>query len=259
MTVSPLKRKLSRRKTLEGTFGNPSKLWQIFNLFSGRKIAIIVSSWCYKSLTCLSAGCEETRIWLAWLNYFQKCNQPRFHRALNLQLIRSAKIACKVDAYLYVPLCQPENTTCCKEVLSFSLFNLFNLSSTKGQFLNSCPTCWQYAHANATSIVGCVVVIGIFHWTSGHSTVPMIDTLGQIVWRSGCVCQTTIGVATISICSTSCWEPDLCEGFHSKLHSFPIGLKVGCILIFNMLSLDSKHEPIQMYNNQQLVLIEKAQ
>jgi hypothetical protein len=26
MTVSPLKRKLSRRKTLEGTFGNPSKL-----------------------------------------------------------------------------------------------------------------------------------------------------------------------------------------------------------------------------------------
>jgi hypothetical protein len=32
-----------------------------------------------------------------------------------------------------------------KEVLNYSLINHFNLSSTKGQFLNSCPTCWQYA------------------------------------------------------------------------------------------------------------------
>jgi hypothetical protein len=31
-------------------------------------------------------------------------------------------------------------TTCYIEVLSSSLINLFNLSSTKGQFLNSCPT-----------------------------------------------------------------------------------------------------------------------
>jgi len=33
----------------------------------------------------------------------------------------------------------------CKEVMSYSFINLFNLSSKKRQFLNSCPTCWQYA------------------------------------------------------------------------------------------------------------------
>jgi hypothetical protein len=33
-----------------------------------------------------------------------------------------------------------------KEIMSSSFINHFNLSSTKGQSLNSCPTCWQYAH-----------------------------------------------------------------------------------------------------------------
>jgi hypothetical protein len=32
-----------------------------------------------------------------------------------------------------------------KEVLSSSFNNRFNLSSTKGQFLNSCLPYWQYA------------------------------------------------------------------------------------------------------------------
>ncbi len=37
------------------------------------------------------------------------------------------------------------DTTSCKEVKGSYFINLFNLSSTKGQFLNSCPSCWQYA------------------------------------------------------------------------------------------------------------------
>jgi hypothetical protein len=37
----------------------------------------------------------------------------------------------------------------------------------------------------------------------------------------------------------------------------PTGLKVGCIL--NLLWLDSKQKPVQMYNNQQPVLIERVQ
>jgi hypothetical protein len=32
-----------------------------------------------------------------------------------------------------------------REVLNFSLINCFILTSTKGKWLNSCPTCWQYA------------------------------------------------------------------------------------------------------------------
>jgi len=56
---------------------------------------------------------------------------------------------------------------------------------------------------------------------------------------------------TISTNSTSCWKPNLCEGYVVV----PTGLKVGCIPIVNLLSLDSKDELIQMYSNQQLVLI----
>jgi hypothetical protein len=64
-----------------------------------------------------------------------------------------------------------------RKVLSFSLINHFNLSSTKGQFLNSCPTCWQYAQVNAISIVGYGFVIGMRHWTSGCSMIPITSTL----------------------------------------------------------------------------------
>jgi hypothetical protein len=71
------------------------------------------------------------------------------------------------------------NTIDYREVLSSSLINCFNLSSTKGKFLNSCPRCWQYAHAYVISIVGCAFVISIFCQTCGHSMVPIIGTLDQ--------------------------------------------------------------------------------
>jgi hypothetical protein len=47
---------------------------------------------------------------------------------------------------------------------------------------------------------------------------------------------------TTSTNSTSCWKPNLCEGYVVV----PIGLKVGCIPISNMLRLDSKQEPVHM-------------
>jgi hypothetical protein len=58
ISVSPLKKKWSRMKTLVEIFGNPSKLQQIVYLFCGRKLAIFVSWW-YMSLGCLSSDCEK--------------------------------------------------------------------------------------------------------------------------------------------------------------------------------------------------------
>ncbi len=110
------------------------------------------------------------------------------------------------------------DTTSYKKVLSYSFGNLFNLSCTKGKFLNSCPTCWQFAHANVTSTMGWVVITDILCWTSGRSVVPMTCTFGQTIWWSGYVCWITIGAATISTGSTNYWKPYLCESFCSKLH-----------------------------------------
>ncbi len=45
------------------------------------------------------------------------------------------------------------NTIGCRKVWSSSLINFFNLSSTKEQYLNSCPTCWQYAQVNVVVII----------------------------------------------------------------------------------------------------------
>jgi hypothetical protein len=93
------------------------------------------------------------------------------------------------------------DTTSCREVLSSFLINCFSLSSTKGQFLNSCPTYWQYAHINVISKIGNAFITGIFQWTCGRSMVPITCTL------SGCVCQTSIGTMTTSIGSKWVWEP----------------------------------------------------
>jgi hypothetical protein len=111
------------------------------------------------------------------------------------------------------------DTIGCREVMSSSLINCLSLSSTKGRFLNSSPTCWQYAHANAISTIGWAFVIDILCWTSGHSIVPIISTFGQIVWLSGCVCWTITNIATISIGSTCGWELHRCESLCYRLHS----------------------------------------
>ncbi len=140
-----------------------------------------------------------------------------------------------------------------------SIINIFNLSSIKGQFLNSCPICSQYVHVNASSTMGWVVVNGIFCWTSGHSTIPMTNTLGQTIWWSGCVCWTTIRVAIASTDSTSCCKLNLSEGIFPNYIDIPTRLKVGYTPILNMLGLDSKQEPIQMYSNHQSFFIERVQ
>jgi len=103
--------------------------------------------------------------------------------------------------------------------------------------------------------MGCVVVTNIFCWTNGHAMIPMIGTFSQTIWWNSCVCQITTRAVTTSTNSTSCWKPNLCEGYVVV----PIGLKVGWIPILNLLWLDSKHELIQMYSNQQLVMIKKAE
>jgi hypothetical protein len=82
-----------------------------------------------------------------------------------------------------------------RKVPSSSFINRFNLSSTKGQFLNSCSTCWQYAHVNAISTIGYGVVIDIFCWIGGYSTVP----------KTSILCQTPL--VTCCVCRTICYEP----------------------------------------------------
>jgi hypothetical protein len=107
-----------------------------------------------------------------------------------------------------------------REVLSFSLINCYSLSSTKGQFLNSCPTCWQYAQVNVISTMGYEVVIGIFHWISCCSTVPITSIFDQTPWMIGCVCQIVISIVITSIGFACCWKLDWCEVLCSKLRSY---------------------------------------
>ncbi len=166
-------------------------------LYSTRLIYTVIGCPIISGVTC----CGQPKCWLTGIGLV-------------------TKLSCGQICCTYTPTCVPRvfNTTCCREVISSSLINLFNLSSIKGQFLNSCLTYWQYVHANATSTMGWVVVIGIFCWTSGHSTIPMINTLGQTIWWSGCVCWTTIGAATAStnwlLRTKSMWRS------HSKLHRY---------------------------------------
>jgi len=68
------------------------------------------------------------------------CDQPKCWLT-NIRLV--TKFGCGRICYIGTPTCVVGmfGTTCCREVLSFFLINLFNLSSTKGQFLNSCLAC----------------------------------------------------------------------------------------------------------------------
>jgi hypothetical protein len=128
----------------------------------------------------------------------------------------------------------------------------------KGTTFELMSLCWQYAHVNATSTMGWVVVTGILCWITGHSTVPMTNTLGQTILWSGCVYCITTRVTIASTSSTGCWKLNLCESLAPSYVVIPIGLKVGCTPILNVLWLDSKQELVQMYSNQQPVLIERA-
>jgi hypothetical protein len=82
-------------------------------------------------------GCSQLKWWLIGIGLVTKLDCGR--------------ICCTCTPTWVASVLDP---TGCKEVISYSFINLFNLSSTKGQFLNSCPTCWQYAYVNAISIVG---------------------------------------------------------------------------------------------------------
>ncbi len=57
-----------------------------------------------------------------------------------------AKLDCGWSCCIGTPTCVIGvlGITGYKKVMNYSLINHFNLSSTKGQSLNSCPTCWQY-------------------------------------------------------------------------------------------------------------------
>jgi len=106
-----------------------------------------------------------------------------------------------------------------EKFLSSSFINCLNLSSTKGQFLNSCPSYWQYAHVNVISMVGYEVITSILRWTSGCSMVPITSIFDQTPWVIGCVCQTTTCIMIASTGSTCYWKLDQHEGLCSKLHN----------------------------------------
>ncbi len=85
------------------------------------------------------------------------------------------KPSCGQNCCIGTPTCVADvlSTISCKEVMNLFLINHVSLSSTKGQFLSSCPICWQYAHHNVISMVGCMLRIGILDWTCGCSMVPL--------------------------------------------------------------------------------------
>jgi hypothetical protein len=61
--------------------------------------------------------------------------------------LTNVKLVTKSDYGVSCCTCTPTcvigmlGTTSCRQVMSFFLINCLNLSSTNGQFLNSCPTC----------------------------------------------------------------------------------------------------------------------
>jgi hypothetical protein len=69
------------------------------------------------------------------------CCQPRCWLIGVEQL---TKPGCGEHCYIGTPTCIDNvlGTIRCKEVVSSSFINHFSLSSTKGQFLKLCATCW---------------------------------------------------------------------------------------------------------------------
>jgi hypothetical protein len=76
-----------------------------------------------------------------------------------------------------------------RAILSSSFVNRFNLSSTKGQSLNSHPTCWQYAHVDVlgcitipTSLkVDCVPILNPLQLVSKYYPTTNVDWVGIII------------------------------------------------------------------------------
>jgi hypothetical protein len=102
------------------------------------------------------------------------CYQPRCWLT-NIELL--TKPSCGQNCCIGTPTCVANvlSTIGCKEVMNPSLINHFSLSSINRQFLNSCPTCWQYAHDDVILMVGCMLRIGI-HWSCGCLMVSIIGT-----------------------------------------------------------------------------------
>jgi hypothetical protein len=74
---------------------------------------------------------------------------------MNVRLI--TKPSCGQICYTCTMTCVVNvlNTIGYREVLSSFFVNRFSISSTKGQSLNSCPTCWQYAHVD---VLGSIII-----------------------------------------------------------------------------------------------------
>jgi len=91
------------------------------------------------------------------------------------------KPGCGQSCCIGTPTCVDNvfGTIGCKEVVSSSFINNFSLSSTKGQSLKSCATCWQYAHNDAISTTGCMLGTSRLHWTCDRSIIPITCTFGQ--------------------------------------------------------------------------------
>jgi hypothetical protein len=86
----------------------------------------------------------------------------------------------------------------CKVVMTFFLKSCLSLSSTKGQYLNSCPTYgfkWIGYHLNNKIIStwnGGIIT------TCGHSICPKIGVACQTCWLGGCPCHIVIGIVDAS-------------------------------------------------------------
>jgi len=91
---------------------------------------------------------------------------------------------------------------------------LLNLSSTNGQQLNKCPTCWQYEQV---IILASWFLLEIDLWckTCDLSPRPNIDLIGQMPCGYVIPCRTIVGVVQGSTCSKCGIEIDWLDGLWS--------------------------------------------
>jgi hypothetical protein len=107
----------------------------------------------------------------------------------------------------------------CKVVITFYFKSCLSLSSTKGQYLNSCPTYWfKWICYHFKSRIISTWNGGIIG-TCGHSICAEIGVASQTCWLGGCPCHTLIGIVDASTSLTwgkkSEWE----ESLHFNLHN----------------------------------------
>jgi hypothetical protein len=123
----------------------------------------------------------------------------------------------------------------CKVVMSFYFKSCFNLSSTKGQYLNSCPTYWfKWICYHLNNKIILTWNSGIIR-TCGHSICPKIGVASQTCWLGGCPCHTVMVLLMLPLVLHDAKKLNDKKVFILICTIVPIGSLIGYIPTMNLL------------------------